>query len=266
MSLAHAVLWVTGITMVFWSLGSLAVTLRQSAQHDLFIGFVCQIAAYSLGLFLLLRLYGPDASIRHFLALRPTHLGFYPLGLLLGLALVLPTNLLFELSNRLFPQIERSIDVAQMFADGGTRGRVLMGFAIVAGGPIIEEVLFRGALFGPLLRSYRPALAILGTSVTFALVHVDLHAMVPILVVGVALGYLRARSGSLFPVVLMHAAFNAVPLATMIWAGPPMAEEAGPLPWVPGLLAAVASVGLLLAIRHLSRYSSVARVARSRDA
>ncbi len=85
MNLAHAVLWVTGITLVFWSLGSLAATVRESAQHDLFIGFVCQIAAYSLGLVLLLRLYGPEASIRQFLALRHTHVGFYPLALLLGL-------------------------------------------------------------------------------------------------------------------------------------------------------------------------------------
>jgi membrane protease YdiL (CAAX protease family) len=267
MHLAHAVLWVTGITLLFWSLHSLAATLRESTQRDLFVGFVCQIAAYSLGVFLLLRLYGPDSSIRQFLALRRTHLGFYPLALLLGVGLVLPTNLLFELSHRLLPQLQPGIDPGQLFAESSTRGRVFMGFAMVVGGPIVEEVLFRGALFGPLLRSHRWPIVVLGTAVTFALVHTDVHALVPILLVGLALGYLRARAGSSMPAMLMHAGFNAIPLLTMIF-GPRPADPAdpGPLPLVPAALAAVACVGLLLAVRQLSRSSSVARMARSRDA
>jgi uncharacterized protein len=266
MHLAHAVLWVTGITVVFWSLGSLAVTLRSSAQRDLFVGFVCQIAAYSAGLFLILRFYGPDASIREFLALRRTHAGFYLLGLLLGLGLVLPTNVLFEASHRLFPQLSRPSDVAELFEQASTRGRILMGFAIVVGGPIIEEVLFRGALFGPLLRSHRPSMVILGTGLTFALVHIDVHALLPILLVGTALGYLRWLGGSLLPAVLMHAAFNAVPLVTMILADhSPEPAAPAPLPLVPATVSAVACVGLLFAIRKLGRHSALARKARSHD-
>ena len=266
MNMAHAVLWVTGITLLFLSLGQLAVTLRASAQRDLFVGFVCQIASYSGGLFLLLRFYGPDASIREFLALRRTHAGFYLFGLLLGLGLVLPTNVLFEATHRLFPQLTRPSDIADLFAQASTRGRILMGFAMVVGGPIIEEVLFRGALFGPLLRSHRAALVILGTGLMFALVHFDVHALLPILLVGAALGYLRVVGGSLLPAVLMHAAFNAVPLLTMIVAGHPTEPaEPAPLPLVPAALSAVACVGLLLAIRQLGHRSSLARKARSHD-
>jgi hypothetical protein len=67
--------------------------------------------------------------------------------------------------------------------------------------------------------------------------------------------------------VLLHAAFNAVPLVTMIVVRQPIdASESAPLPLVPAGLSAVACVALLVALRHLSRHSSVARMARSRDA
>jgi len=267
MTLTHAVLWVSGITLLFLWLGTLAISLRESAAQDVVVQFMCQVAAYSLGLFLILRVYGPDASIRQFLALRRTHAGFYAVALLLGVARVLPANLLFELSHQLFPQLDRPTDVGMMFFEASARGRVLMGLAIVLAGPIVEEVLFRGALFGPLLRSHGRAVVVVGTAAIFALVHLDVHAMVPILAVGASLGYLRLLCGSLFPAVVMHAAFNAVPLVAMALSQEPPTPSGDFDPALgPTLLSLVACVGLLVVARHLGRYSDAARVARSRDA
>jgi hypothetical protein len=266
MTLAGAALWVTGITFAFLSLGTFAVSLRATATHDIVAQLLCQLAAYSGGLFLLLRIYAPEASIRRFLGVRPTHPAFYLLAPLLGVALVLPANLLFEASHRLFPQLDRANELAELFFEAGWGKRVAIGAAVVVAGPVIEEVVFRGGLHAPLLRSYRPAVVVVGTSVLFALVHLDPHAMVPILIVGLALGLLRSVSGSLWPALLMHAAFNAVPLVSLATAAEaPNPNEPFAPPWAATGVALAVCVGLLWAVLQVSR-TPAARIARGHDA
>lgn len=265
MTLAVAALWVTGTTALFLLLGSTVVSLRESASPDVFGQTVCLVAAYSLGLFAILRVYGPDMSIRQFLALRRTHAGFYGLGLLLGLAVALPANLLFELVHQLFPQLDVPTDITTLFFEASTTDRVLMGAAVLLAGPTIEEVLFRGALFGPLLRSHRPMTVAVGTAVYFALVHLDPHAMAPILLVGLLLGYVRALSGSLYPSLLLHVGFNAVPLVSMAFGQRPSPPgTAIETPIIPAVLCVATCVVLVLAIRSVARLDA-ARVARSHD-
>lgn len=265
MTLAVAALWVTGITFLFLLLGSAAVSIRESASRDVFGQFICQVAAYSLGLFALLRVYGPDMSIRQFLALRRTHGAFYLLAFLLGLAVALPANLLFELSHQLFPQLDVPADIGELYFESGTTDRALIGVAVVLAGPVIEEVLFRGGLFAPLLRSHGPMTVAAGTAAYFALVHLDPHAMLPILLVGVLLGYVRVASGSLFPPLLLHVGFNGVPLASMVFGQRPAPPGTSvDTPVLPAALSVVACVVLVVALRHVSRLDA-ARVARSHD-
>ena len=57
---------------------------RTASRDDLTKLFACQLAAYLLGTFLILRVHAPQAKIREFLALRGTHLAFYPLALALS--------------------------------------------------------------------------------------------------------------------------------------------------------------------------------------
>jgi membrane protease YdiL (CAAX protease family) len=265
MTLAAAALWVFGITLVFLALGTAAISLRESAGRDVFAQFICQVAAYSLGLFALLRFYGPDTPIRQFIGLRPSHVGIYPVALLLGVATALPANVLYELAHQLFPQLDGTPDVSALYFEASSHERALIAVAVVAAGPVIEEVLFRGALFGPLLRSHRRPTVIVGTAVYFALVHLDLHKMAPILLVGLLLGYVRAASGSLYPAMLMHVGFNAVPLGTMMLGHrPPQPGGAFDPPLVPTVLSTVAVVVLVVAVRYLARRDP-ARVARSRE-
>lgn len=266
MTLAAAALWVTGVTMLFLALATAAVSLRESASRDVFAQVCCQLAAYSLGLFALLRVYGPDMPIRRFIGLRRTHVAFHPLALALGVAVALPANLLFELSHQLFPQLDMPTDIAQVFFEASTSGRVTIGIAVLVAGPLVEEVFFRGALFGPLCRSHHRITVVMGTAVYFALVHLDPHAMIPILIVGVALGYLRAASGSLVPAVLLHVGFNAVPLVSMALGerpSPPGATIETPV--APTVVSTAVAIALVLCIRYVSRLDA-ARVARGLDA
>lgn len=90
---------------------------------------------------------------------------------------------------------------------------LLLLLLLVAGvAPFAEELLFRGMLY-PLLRARMPAPLAIGLSAAlFAAAHVVPLLMPGLFVVGVLLAYLRERSGSIWPSVLMHAMQNATAL------------------------------------------------------
>lgn len=83
-------------------------------------------------------------------------------------------------------------------------------FTIVA--PIVEELMFRG-VGQSLLRYLGRAPSILLVGVTFGLTHGLLEALVVLIPFGVALAYLRDRTDSVYPGMLVHASFNGVALA-----------------------------------------------------
>ena len=80
--------------------------------------------------------------------------------------------------------------------------------ALVA--PFVEETLFRGALFGWLLRRWNAWVAVPVTAIVFAALH---GPTAPVIVFhGLLFGYVRLRTGSLWPSFLMHAVNNALAL------------------------------------------------------
>jgi len=91
-------------------------------------------------------------------------------------------------------------------------------FAIAVFVPIFEEALCRGlgyALFEPL----GAPVAIAVTALAFALAHGAVVDFPVLLVIGLGLGYLRARSGSLYPCIAIHGIFNGVGLLAAAFAG-----------------------------------------------
>lgn len=81
--------------------------------------------------------------------------------------------------------------------------------------PIVEEALCRGLGYRLLLPWGEP-LAIAGTSVAFALAHGAVLDLPWVLVTGLGLGYLRARSGSLYPCVALHGAINGIAMTVSV--------------------------------------------------
>lgn len=75
--------------------------------------------------------------------------------------------------------------------------------------PIVEESLCRGLGYG-LLAAWGAPAAIVGSSVAFALAHGAVLDLPWVLVTGLGLGYLRARTGSLYPCVALHATVNGI--------------------------------------------------------
>ncbi len=75
--------------------------------------------------------------------------------------------------------------------------------------PIVEEAACRGLGFR-LLEAYGQSVAVVGSAIAFALAHGAVIDLPWVLVTGLGLGYLRSRSGSLYPCIGLHAFVNGV--------------------------------------------------------
>lgn len=83
--------------------------------------------------------------------------------------------------------------------------------------PIVEELLFRGAIQGHLMRLWRnPTWSIVIASLTFGIVHGN-PAQVPFaFILGLALGWIYYRTGSLLPNIIMHFVNNTTAVASFL--------------------------------------------------
>lgn len=79
----------------------------------------------------------------------------------------------------------------------------------VLGAPLVEELLFRGLILSGLRQRLSGRLSLVLSALAFALLHFEYPPAVPMLfLLGLLLGLLRQRSGSLLPPVLLHALNN----------------------------------------------------------
>jgi membrane protease YdiL (CAAX protease family) len=94
--------------------------------------------------------------------------------------------------------------------DGSRAGAYAASFlAIVFIGPVVEELLYRGAGIG-LFERWGAPVAVGVTALMFGLGHGLLLSFPAFLWFGVVTGWLRVHTGSLYPPVLAHCVFNAV--------------------------------------------------------
>ncbi len=89
---------------------------------------------------------------------------------------------------------------------------ILSFVMIVILAPLVEELFFRGWLFGSLRARFSAVVTILATAVLFAIVHMDPTGLYPIAVLapGLVLSVIRERTGSVKPAVMAHALYNGV--------------------------------------------------------
>ncbi len=88
---------------------------------------------------------------------------------------------------------------------------LLIAFLVlsVAIAPLVEELLFRGILYGALRRSLRPGLAIPASAALFAILHPPLGAPA-VFLLGIAAAWARERTGRIAAAIATHTAYNGV--------------------------------------------------------
>jgi membrane protease YdiL (CAAX protease family) len=96
-----------------------------------------------------------------------------------------------------------------------------LAVAIVA--PISEELLFRGYAFSGWVEKITPWGAILAPAVLFTVCHLQYGwaGLLYVFVMGVTLGIVRWRTGSIYPCIALHAAYNlyhCIEVARRAWA------------------------------------------------
>ena len=92
---------------------------------------------------------------------------------------------------------------------------IFLAVAIVIVAPFIEELFFRGFLYDQLRGKGGTLLTIVVTSLLFAFVHFSLITLIPIFIMGIAMGMLRERSGSILPSMIFHSANNLLALIVL---------------------------------------------------
>lgn len=100
--------------------------------------------------------------------------------------------------------------------DSSRAGAFAANAIVVAGiAPIVEELTYRGLGFS-LLRPYGVASAIIGVGLAFGLAHGLVEALPILSLFGMGLAWLRERTDSVYPPILLHAAFNGFALAVSV--------------------------------------------------
>ena len=75
--------------------------------------------------------------------------------------------------------------------------------------PVFEEILFRGFLLPSLSRYFSTWNSVLLSGFIFALVHLSLSEVLPLMVLGIVLGFVYARTQNLLASILLHSLWNA---------------------------------------------------------
>jgi ABC-2 type transport system permease protein/sodium transport system permease protein len=98
---------------------------------------------------------------------------------------------------------------------------ILLATAIVP--PIVEELTFRGFLFGAIENAGRPRSAIIATAALFALFHLlvgsalSLERLPPSFLMGLLLGWVRWRTGSVFAGMILHLIHNGLLVSAVLF-------------------------------------------------
>jgi len=96
----------------------------------------------------------------------------------------------------------------------------LAGVAVVAA-PVLEELLFRGLFFAALRHQFGIRTAVFGSTLLFALIHLEPVQILAGLPIGLMLGVYVARGGSLYVTIAAHILGNGFSFLGLVFPGVP---------------------------------------------
>ena len=171
------------------------------------------------------------------------------LSALLGGALWIASIGLMELQSLVAPPPPEYLDAfraihAALAPDGPLDA--LVSVAVIALAPGIgEEVVMRGVLLPALVAPLGPLGAVVASAALFAAIHFDPYRFLFTLTIGLVLGALRLRTGSLWPPIVAHITLN-----TLTFVVAPLVDDPAQTTYTPQPLLGVACLlaGAALAV------------------
>ena len=143
--------------------------------------------------------------------------------------LVAPLFALAALLDAVVPYTHPIIDFMTTHRDPASLALVVLSAVVAA--PLAEEFFFRRVLQGwleKILPDGDGRMAVALSAALFALLHLGQGlAYVPLFPLGLVLGTIARRTGSIVPCILLHALFNAVSVALLVWQTAAPAPPAG---------------------------------------
>lgn len=197
----------------------------------------------------------------HAFALRKPPLAALGLALVGGLIVGVFPGWIADQIVHTFPSLQNqgSLElIARLLMGGSWMDSAFTLTTIVVGAPLLEELCFRGALWGSLERALPghqgQALALVITSLAFVAAHLDPVQSPALLPTAFFFGALRWSSGSIWPSIVAHFVNNALAAGltyAMLSGDGAAAETSTPL-WL-GMLGLVLTIGVTLALFPLRR-------------
>jgi membrane protease YdiL (CAAX protease family) len=241
------------------------MAVRPSAATDLVQIGAIEALVFLLGVLGVLSLHGREAPLSASLGLRPTHPLLLALGLGLGIATHFPAEGVDSVVQRFFPESAEELAAeSALLAAGSPLRLVLVLFVVACVGPLVEELFFRGALFGALRQHHSMLGSASVTAACFVVGHLNYRHWPALIIVAVVLSHLRAASGSLLPSLAMHVAFNAVTVLASFGADGLGSSQT--LGLVPIIVGTGVTLLLVLLVQQVSSRVDVARAGRVEDA
>ncbi len=206
------------------------------------------------------------------LGLRAADRGTILVAACAGAALWAASLGLLEVQSSIWPPSEAFLETfRQLHRALQPRGPLDAAFSVAAIAifpATCEEVLFRGVVLPALARPLGAAGAVLASALAFGVIHLDAagdaaaFTRIPFaILVGVGLGVLRVRTGSLVPPIVAHAVLNTITFATVAWTG--VEPETQPADAILGSALLVGGTVLtVIALRNARPPSPVAEAAR----
>jgi membrane protease YdiL (CAAX protease family) len=129
------------------------------------------------------------------------------LGVVAGLASIFLASILAII----IQQITGPFNSAAADVGSNQTGLVLLVFALMAmfGAPIVEEIAFRGLLYGALVKAHiSERWVVVITAAIFALTHFEPQRFILLFAIGLLFGELRRRTGSTSAAIMAHIVNN----------------------------------------------------------
>jgi len=145
-----------------------------------------------------------DLGLRYYSITRTIWYSFLSL-----LAIFFVSFLYVFLMNSLFG-IEAPASKIEILVENRSISSNILFVVVAVIAPFSEEVFFRGFLYSAFKKSWGVNVALLLSSFLFAIIHLELYAFIPLMIIGWLFAYLFEKTRSLMPVIFLHGAYNLI--------------------------------------------------------